>query len=354
MNRFLISSMMLIMVGSSSLKSESSLQKSTSPEILPLVVLGSGPAGLTAAQYGVHLGVPTTLISGPLRGGLLTQTHAIEDYPGVPKMSGLDFMDKMIEQTIERGVSIIEDTVVSVDLSSWPFTIGLESGALYRVLSLIIATGATPKKLEIPGEQTYWGRGVSSCAICDAHFFKGKDVVVVGGGDSAVEEALILAPHAKSVTILVRSHRMRAAPLMMKQLAGYPTIKPIHYTTRVTRVCGNEEDVTHLEALNLLTEETFTIKTDGLFLAIGHIPTTDLFAGQLALADNGHIIVDERTQATSVAGVFAAGDVEDAVFRQAIVAAGRGCKAAIKAVEWLREEGISDRALAQMRAPKKE
>ncbi len=323
-------------------------QKSTAPPLLPLVILGSGPAGLTAAQYGARLGIPTTIFSGPLPGGLLTQTAHIENYSGVKKVTGEFLIDTMIDQTREAGVTIEEDIVVSVDLSTWPFVIGLESGAMYRTLSMVIATGATPKKLGVPGEETFWGDGVSSCALCDALFFKDKDVFVVGGGDSAVEEAIQLAPHVKSVTILVRRGRMRAAHNMKNQLSGYPNIKPVEYNKRITKVIGTDDGVTGLEIHNLLTDEKGVVPADGLFLAIGQHPNSDLFVGQLSIADNGHIIINGRTQETSVPGVFAAGDVEDKDYRQAILAAGRGCAAAIDAVSWLRENGVTDEAVKKL------
>lgn len=325
------------------------LQKAKTPELLGIVVLGSGPAGLTAAQYSARFGIPTTLFNGTMPGGLLTQTSFIENYPGVKKIDGQELMNTMIEQTLEAGARILDDTVVSVDLSQWPFLITTERGSIYRALSLIVATGATPKKLEVSGEETHWGNGVSSCAICDAHFFKGKDVFVVGGGDSAVEEATQLAPHVKSVKILVRNQRMRAAHTMQQKLKGYPTIKPPLYSMQVTQVLGDETGVTALELQNLTTNEKQIIPADGLFLAIGHHPNSDLFAGQLSLSDSGHIIIDGGTQATSVPGVYAAGDVEDHRYRQAVVAAGRGAAAAIDAVKWLREEkGLTEDALKKL------
>ena len=317
------------------------------PPILPLVVIGSGPAGHTAAQYGIHLGVPTVLFTGPLPGGLLMQTDAIENYPGIPLTSGMALMDSMAEQTRKQGVIIRDETVSQVDLTQWPFLVTLEMGEHYRTFSLIIATGATPKKLNVPGEDHYWGRGVSCCALCDAHFFKDKNVVVVGGGNSAIDEALILAPHAKSVTIFVRGDRMRAMPAMQKKLQGSPTVQPIEYNKQVTKIMGTDDEITHLEITNLITKQRVLRPADGLFLAIGHTPRTDLFEGQLRCSDSGHIIIDEKTQATSIAGVFAAGDVEDALYRQAIVAAGAGCKAAINAVEWMREQGITDQFIKQ-------
>lgn len=326
------------------------ISKAKLPTLLPVVVLGSGPAGLTAAQYAARLGIPTTLVAGDLRGGLLTQTSYIENYPGVKKIAGGELMDTMIEQALEAGVQILDETIVSVDLSQKPFVIATESGVLYRTLALIVATGATPKKLEVPGEDTFWGNGVSSCALCDAGFFKGKDVFVVGGGDSAVEEAMQLAPHVKSVTILVRSQRMRAARSMQQKLAGYPTIKAPEYGKQVTRVVGGKKGVTGLEVLDVITGSKELVPADGLFLAIGHHPNTDLFSGQLTLSDSGHILTDGKTQAASVPGVFAAGDVEDDHYRQAIVAAGRGAAAAIDAVSWLRNEGLTDDMLKKLLA----
>ena len=293
--------------------------------------------------------MPTTVINGTMPGGLLTQTSFVENYSGVKKVIGEELMNTMVEQTLQAGAKILDDTVVSVDLSQWPFVIATDRGSIYRVLSLIVATGATPKKLEVPGEETHWGNGVSSCALCDALFFKGKDVFVVGGGDSAVEEAIQLAPHVKSVTILVRNQRMRAAQSMQQKLKGYPTIKPPLYSMQVTQVLGDETGVTGLELQNLTTNAKQVIPADGLFLAIGHHPNTDLFVDQLSLSDSGHIIIEGRTQATSVPGVFAAGDVEDDRYRQAIVAAGRGAAAAIDAVSWLRgEKGVTEDALKKL------
>ncbi len=317
------------------------------PDTLPLVVIGSGPAGHTAAQYASRLGIPTTMICG-MEGGLLTQTSYVENYPGVKKILGQDLMSTMLEQTKEAGVNIVYDMVESVDFSSWPYTFTLEDGSTHKALSLVVTTGATPKKLGIAGEEDYWGQGVSSCALCDALFFRGQDVVVVGGGDSAIEEAMQLSPHAKSVTIYVRKDRMRATSAMQQKLSGFSNIKPIEYNKIVTKVIGKDNLVIALEVQDLNTNEIEVIPYDGLFLAIGHTPNTDLFAGQLKVTDSGHILVDERTQETSVAGVYAAGDVEDANYRQAVVAAGRGCKAALTAVSFLREAGLTEAVIKKL------
>ncbi len=327
-----------------------SIQKVISPEVLPLIVIGSGPAGHTAAQYAARLGIPTTMICG-MEGGLLTQTSHVENYPGVKKILGYELMNTMMEQTKHVGVQIVYDMVDVVDFSSWPYTVSLEDGTMYRAMSIIISTGATPRKLGIAGEEQFWGFGVSSCAICDAPFFKGKDVAVVGGGDSAIEEAMQLSPHVNSVTIYVRKDRMRATSSMQQKLRGFSNIKPIQYKHIVTAVIGSKEHrVTGLEVQDLETDEKKVVPYDGLFLAIGHTPNTELFSGTLKLTDSGHILVDERTQETSVPGVYAAGDVEDALYRQAIVAAGRGCKAALSAVSFLREVGLTEEVIKKLHA----
>lgn len=315
------------------------IEEALASGVKPLVIIGSGPAGSAAALYGGLLGIPTTVITGFLKGGQLMQTSFIENYPGVKRIEGKALMATMHEQAQDFNAELIEDEIVSVDFSTWPFVL---HGTVndYRALAVIATTGATPKKLEIPGEETYWGRGVSSCAKCDGHFFKDKDVVVVGGGDAAVEEAMQLAPNARSITILVRSSRMRAVYHMQEKLQGYRTIKVV-YNKQVQEVLGDEQGVTGLEIVDTMTGKKERMSVDGLFLAIGHHSHTELFQGQLALRPTGHITLEGRSQATSVTGIYAAGDVEDDLCRQAIVAAGHGAQAAIEAVAWLREMGLT-------------
>lgn len=323
------------------------MQKARIPDLLPIVVIGSGPAGHTAAQYAARLGIPTTMICG-MKGGLLMQTSHVENYPGVKKILGQDLMQTMLEQTQEAGATLLEGMVDAVDFSEWPYRISTDEGKMYRAMSVIITTGATPRRLGISGEDDFWGIGVSSCAICDGRFFTGKHVAVVGGGDSAVEEAMQLSPHVASVTIYVRKDRMRATSAMQQKLPGFSNIKPIQYKHKVTQVLGDEEGVTALEIQNLETNKKKIVSYDGLFLAIGHTPNTELFDGQLSLTDSGHILVNAHTQETSVPGVFAAGDVEDVLFRQAVVAAGNGCKAALSAVHFLREMGVTEESLKEL------
>lgn len=312
--------------------------------VIPIAIIGSGPAGLTAAMYGKRLGYPTTVFTGPLIGGQLTETTLIENWPGVKKTEGYTVMQILQEQVEEVGAVIVEDTIVSVDFGQWPFVLHTESKLTLHALSVIIATGAAPRKLGIPGELEYWGKGVTACSVCDCVFFKDKDVVVVGGGDSAVEEATQLSHYARSVTVLVRKDRMRAVPIMQDKLEDYKNVK-IVYNKQVLKVLGDKAKVTGLEVLNTDTQRVETLKTDGLFLAIGRNPNTDLFKPYLKLTRNGYIDLETRSQVTSVAGVYAAGDAQDSEFRQAVVAAGDACKAAFEAAQWLHKIGLTDLAI---------
>ncbi len=318
--------------------------------VIPVVVIGTGPAGLTAGLYSARGGLSTRIYAGETKGGQLTETSFVENYAGVKKILGNDLMQTMMEQVTEFGAEIIEESIVSVDFNQWPFVLKTDADEEVRALCVIIATGAKARKLGVQGEDTYAGLGVSSCAICDGYFFKGKDVVVVGGGDAAVEEALQLSPYAKSVTILVRKDRMRAADHMQKKLAGYSNIKPVQYNKQVTKVLGDDETLNALEVQDVVTGKKSMLPTSALFLAVGHIPHTELFQGQLDLTDDGYIhIKGSRTGAdTSVPGVFAAGDVMDSRYRQAIVSAGFGCIAALEATAWLREIGVTDEVLKKI------
>ena len=317
------------------------------PLIVPMLIIGSGPAGYSAGIYARLAGIPTLLIAGPLWGGQLTKTTFVENYPGVKNARGITIPETMHEQAIELGVEMQEDIVTEVDLTTWPFVVRLASGTEVHPLGLIIATGATPRLLGVPGEDTYWGGGVSSCALCDCQFFKKKNVYVVGGGDAAIEEAIQLSAHAAQVTILVRKDRMRAVHRMQDKLLGYPTIR-VQYNKEVKMIHGDGQSVTGLTIYDTQTGKTKDVHADGLFLAIGHTPNTELFKGQLALTHEGYIALEGRTQATSVPLVYAAGDVEDADYRQAIVAAGHGCQAAIEAVSKLKTGiGLTDDVIAR-------
>ncbi|MBI2774831.1 thioredoxin-disulfide reductase [Candidatus Dependentiae bacterium] len=308
--------------------------------VVPLVILGSGPASLSAALYGARQKIKTIVIAGNKPGGALTETSYIENWPGRPKILGTEVMKDLQEQAVQFGAEIISDAVERVDFSQWPFQIVTESGRTFYALVVIIGTGSTPKTLGIPGEQEYWGKGVTTCAICDAPFHQDKEVVVIGGGDSAIEEAIQLAAYAKKITILVRKDRMRAAAAMQDRLHDYANIE-IKYNTEVRSIVGDGDLVTGVELFDSKTDTQSTMQVSGVFLAIGHDPNAALFKQYLKLDAEGTISLADRTQATSLAGIFAAGDVTDHRYRQAGVAAGDGIKAALDAVSFLQEHGFN-------------
>jgi thioredoxin reductase (NADPH) len=313
----------------------------------PLVIIGSGPAGLSAAFYGARQKLKTLVIEGSKPGGLLTETSYVENMPGFKAILGKELMAQLKDRAVDVGAEFIDDVVESIDFSQWPYVITTEDGKNIHAFAIIISTGATPKKLGIPGEDEYWGKGVATCAICDAPFYKGKEVVVIGGGDSSIEESMQLAPYAKKVTILVRKSSMRAAPSMQDLLKGFSNIE-VQYNLEPKRVLGNDEQVTAIELLNNKTNETYQMAIDGVFLAIGHIPNTALVGKSLRVDANGYIMLRERSQETSMPGVFAAGDVEDHRYRQAGVAAGSGIKAALDAAGFLSEIGFNEKIAARL------
>lgn len=307
--------------------------------IVPMVIIGSGPAGLSAAVYGARAGLKTLVIRGNLPGGLLTETTWVENWPGSKHILGSDISSHLQEQAEGLGAEFLDDAVTRVDFAQWPFTIETESGLTIHALSVIISTGSTPKRLGIPGEDAYWGRGVATCAVCDAPFYKGATVAVAGGGDSAVEEAMQLAQYAQKVILFVRGKALRAAERMQKRLADHPSIE-VRYGVQIKEVVGNDDKVTGLLVVDSEGVEKVE-PVDGIFVAIGHTPNTHLFKDSLKLDPHGHIIVQGRSQETSVRGVFAAGDVEDNRYRQAGVAAGSGIKAGLDAIAFLDDIGFT-------------
>lgn len=309
--------------------------------IVPLVIIGSGPAGLTAGMYGTRSGLYTVVFTGKTLGGQLTETSYVENWPGIKKTFGYEIMQTLQNQAESFGAILIEDTITNVDTSNWPYVLTTQSVETINALSIIIATGASARKLGIKGELDYWGKGVTACALCDCVFFKGKDVVIVGGGDAAIEEAIQLATYAKTVTILVRSNRMRAVKSMQDKLRDYDNIKII-YNKQVTQIIGDGKSVTGIEIKDIESNSVEILKAQGLFLAIGQNPNTELFNKSIKLNKDGYIEIEPNSQATSVCGIFAAGDVEDAKFRQAVVAASHGCKAALEAISWLRDLGLTE------------
>lgn len=308
--------------------------------VIPMVIIGSGPAGLSAALYGARANVKTVIIQGEKPGGLLTETSYVENWPGRRPTLGAKLIDDAREQAKSFGAILVDDSVKSVDFSTWPFVLYTENGEKIRALTVIIATGARPRMLGVAGEQEYWGCGVTSCAVCDAPFYKDQEVVVIGGGDSAVEEALQLATYAKKVTVLVRKDRMRAAQSMQDHLTRFGSVAVV-YNVEVQRILGDGVQVTGVELLNNQTNERFVMPINGVFLAIGHDPSTDIFKKWVKTDGQGYIKLTSRTQESSMPGVFAAGDVADSRYRQAGVAAGDGIKSALDAKAFLDDIGFS-------------
>ena len=307
----------------------------TSENVLKTLVIGSGPAGLAAALYAARANLDPVVLSGMDLGGQVSITHIVENYPGFPEgIGGPELVENFQKQAERFGARLEFDTATEVDLSSRPFRVKTW-GAEYLAETLILATGATPRHLEIPGEEEFVGRGVSYCATCDGHFFQGREVIVVGGGDSALEEGLFLTRYASSVKIIHRRDELRAGAVLQKRAFANPKVDFI-WDTVVTEIRG-EGVVESVGLRNVKTGEESTLKTEGVFIFIGHIPNTEIFRGQLEMDENGYVIVDRYMQ-TSVPGVFAAGEVADSHFRQVITSAGMGAAAAMQAIHFLEEQ----------------
>lgn len=298
-----------------------------------LIILGSGPAGLTAAIYATRAALKPLVIEGAEAGGQLMLTTEVENYPGfADPILGPDLIAAMRQQAERIGAEFITEDAAAVDLSSRPFTVTTHGKETYDTKALIIATGAKAKLLGLPGEQRLMGRGVSTCATCDGFFFRDKDVIVVGGGDTAMEEALYLAKLVNSVTVVHRRDELRASKIMQERAMAHDKIV-FKWNTVVTDIIGNGK-VSGVKLQDLQTTHVSDRSIDGVFVAIGHTPNTQLFRGQLKMDDNGYIIRTQRSL-TSIEGVFAAGDVHDHVYRQAVTAAGYGTEAAMDAERWL-------------------
>ncbi|MEZ0395854.1 MAG: thioredoxin-disulfide reductase [Anaerolineales bacterium] len=303
------------------------------PRHTRLLILGAGPAGLSAALYAARAELQPIVLTGTQIGGQAALTHTIENYPGFPEGVGGAELGELFQKQAERfGAAVEFGSAHSVDLSARPFRVETDNG-LYTADALIIATGASPNHLNVPGEAELTGRGVSYCGTCDGWFFKDKKVVVVGGGDSALEEGIFLTRFATSVTIVHRRDALRAGAILQKRARENPKIDFI-WNTVVTEALG-EDKLTAVRLKNLQTGEERLFSTDGLFIFIGHTPNTQMFAGQLEM-ESGYIKVDERTH-TSVPGVFAAGEAADPHFKQVVVSAGMGAAAAIEATRFLQE-----------------
>ncbi len=304
----------------------------------PLIIIGSGPAGYTAGIYARRAMLDTLMIEGMQPGGQLTITTEVENFPGFISIQGPELMVKMREHAEKFGLAIDADQVTEVDLKNRPFKVKTMLGKEFTANALIIATGASAKWLGIPGEKEFMGRGVSGCATCDGFFFKDKVVMVVGGGDTAMEDATYLTNHAKKVYVVHRRDKLRASKAMQERALNNPKIEFIWNTVPV-EVMGNNA-VEKVKLKNVQTGEIFEKEIDGFFVAIGHKPNTEFLKGQLELDEAGYIITKPDSTYTSVEGVFAAGDVRDKVYRQAITAAGSGCMAAIDAERWLEEKNL--------------
>lgn len=299
-----------------------------------LLILGSGPAGLSAALYAARADLGPTVLTGMELGGQVSLTHIVENYPGFPEGVGGNELVELFQKQAERfGAKLEFDSAVEVDLSQRPFIVK-SYNSTYLADSIIITTGATPRHLDIPGETELTGRGVSYCATCDGWFFKDKDLIVIGGGDSALEEGIFLTRYAKSVKIMHRRNELRAGQILQNRARSNPKIDFV-LNTVLTEINGNGsvESVTYK---NIISEETSQLDIDGVFIFIGHIPNTQLFDGQLEMDDNGYLVVDQLMQ-TQIPGVFAAGEVADSHFRQVITSAGMGAAAAIQAGHFLEE-----------------
>ncbi len=300
-----------------------------------LLIIGSGAAGLTAAIYAARANLKPLIVEGGQAGGQLTITTEVENFPGFPEgIQGPELMDRMRRQAERFGAEIVRGEVGSVDLSKQPFTLSVE-GKEYRTRTLIVATGASAKLLGIESEKRLMGRGVSACATCDGFFYRNKEVMVVGGGDTALEEATFLATLASKVTIVHRRDQLRASRIMQEKAAGNPKISFI-WDSEVSQILGDDV-VTGIRLKNMKTGQLSDYRTDGVFVAIGHQPNTKLFEGSLDLDKAGYIITHDGTK-TKIPGVFACGDVQDSRYRQAISAAGSGCMATLDAQSFL--EGL--------------
>lgn len=309
----------------------------STPNHAKIVIIGSGPAGYTAAIYAARAMLEPVLIQGIQPGGQLTVTTDVENYPGFADViQGPWLMEQMQKQAAHVGTRIVSDHVTKLDLSRRPFRVDCDSGTVYLAETVVLATGAQARWLELPSEQKFRGYGVSACATCDGFFYKNKSVAVVGGGNTAIEEALFLTNFASRVTLIHRRDKLRAEKILQERLFKNPKIEVI-WDSVVVEVLGSENPlkVNGVVLQNVKSGARRTLDVDGVFIAIGHAPATDLVKGQVDLKPNGYVRTAPNSTATSVPGLFAAGDVADDVFRQAVTAAGLGCMAALEAEKFL-------------------
>lgn len=306
-------------------------------EKVKVLIIGSGPAGYTAAIYAARAGLKPVLVTGGEPGGQLTTTNDVENYPGYPEgINGPQMMVDFQKQAERFGTDIRYGMVTSVDFSGYPHKAVVDEKYELTAEAVVIATGASAKYLGLPSEEKYYNKGVSACAVCDGFFYKGKSVAVVGGGDTAAEEATYLANLCPKVYLLVRRDEMRASKIMQKRVLNTPNIEVL-WNTETDEILGNEDGVTGVRVLNNQTNEKQELEIEGFFVAIGHKPNTDIFKGYLDMDETGYLKVKPGSSKTNVEGVFATGDAADKVYRQAVTAAGTGCMGALDAERFLQE-----------------
>lgn len=312
-----------------------------------ILIIGSGPAGWTAAVYAARAMRDTLVVAGMQPGGQLTITTDVENYPGFAEIQGPDLMVKMQEHALKMGAKMAEDHIADIDFESRPFRAVGESGTIYTADSVVISTGAQAKWLGLPSEDKFQGFGVSACATCDGFFYRGKDVLVVGGGNTAVEEALFLTNFASKVTLVHRRDSLRSEKILQHRLLNHPKIE-VKWHTVLEEVLGDENPlgVTGARLKNVETGESEDLPVHGVFIAIGHAPSTELFVDKLDMHSNGYLITAPDSTATNIPGVFAAGDVTDETYRQAVTAAGMGCMAALEAEKFLDQMHAASEAVA--------
>ena len=302
---------------------------------LKVLIIGSGPAGYTAAIYAARAGLNPVLLTGGEPGGQLTTTNDVENFPGYPDgVNGPQMMEDLQKQAERFGTEVHYKLVTAVDFSTYPFTLTIDGKEELTAESVIIATGASAKYLGLPSEKTFANKGVSACAVCDGYFYRGKEVAVVGAGDSAAEESTYLAKLCPKVHLLVRRDEMRASKIMQQRVLNTPNIE-VHWNTEAEEILGDDTGVKGVRVVDNKTGEKKEIAIEGFFLAIGHKPNTDIFKGQIDMDGSGYIKVKPGTSKTNVEGVFAVGDAADKVYRQAVTAAGTGCMGALDAEKFL-------------------
>ena len=309
----------------------------------PVLIIGSGPAGYTAAVYTARANLKPHLVTGMETGGQMTITTDVENYPGFAEViQGPWLMEQMQGQALAVGTEMHTDLITEIDFTKRPFRCVADSGDVYISDTVIVTTGAQARWLGLPTEEKFMGFGVSACATCDGFFYRGKEVAVVGGGNTAVEEALYLTNHATKVTLIHRRDELRSEKILQDRLFAHEKIE-IMWDTAVDEVIGTEDPigVTGIKLKNTKSGNISVLAVDGLFIAIGHDPATKLFAGHLDMDDEGYIVTAPDSTATSIPGVFAAGDVQDKKYRQAVTAAGTGCMAALEAEQFVAENGVS-------------